>query len=57
MQAPIWNGEFGPVYQSAVDGTPDWEEVNSSRLEALKHQLEIYAKHDVSWSIWLWKGK
>jgi hypothetical protein len=44
------------VYQSADDGKPDWEEINDSRLEALKHQLEMYAKQNVSWSIWLWKG-
>lgn len=56
-QAPIWNGEFGPVYQSKDDGKPDWEEINVSRLEALKHQLEVYSKHHTSWSIWLWKGE
>jgi aryl-phospho-beta-D-glucosidase BglC (GH1 family) len=55
-QAPIWNGEFGPVYQSADDGKPDWQDINESRLAALKHQLEMYSEHNVSWSIWLWKG-
>jgi len=44
------------VYQSTDDGKPDCEEINDSRLEALKHQLEMYAKQNVSWSIWLWKG-
>jgi aryl-phospho-beta-D-glucosidase BglC (GH1 family) len=55
-QAPIWNGEFGPVYQSQND-SEEWEQVNESRLEALKHQLEVYARHNTSWSIWLWKGE
>lgn len=44
------------MYQSRHDGK-DWEQINASRLEALKHQLEVYAKHNTSWSIWLWKGK
>lgn len=44
------------MYQSRHDGR-DWEQINASRLEALKHQLEVYAKHNTSWSIWLWKGK
>ncbi|KAI9635318.1 glycoside hydrolase superfamily [Dioszegia hungarica] len=55
INAPIWNGEFGPVYQNAGDGKPDWEEINDSRLAALKHQLEMYSAVNVSWSIWLWK--
>lgn len=53
-QAPIWNGEFGPVYQNASD--PKADEINASRLAALKHQLELYRELSVSWSIWLWKG-
>ncbi|GHJ89172.1 hypothetical protein NliqN6_5574 [Naganishia liquefaciens] len=52
---PIWNGEFGPVYQNAEDGLADWEEINQRRYHVLKDQLEIYDKAKASWSIWLWK--
>ena len=52
---PIWNGEFGPVYQNAEDGLADWEEINQRRYHVLKDQLDIYDKAKASWSIWLWK--
>lgn len=55
-EAPIWNGEFGPVYQNAFDGKADWQEINDSRIAALSHQLELYSESNASWSIWLWKG-
>ena len=51
---PIWNGEFGPVYNNPSDGE-DWEEVNAQRYHMLETQLSIYARDNVSWSIWLWK--
>jgi hypothetical protein len=52
---PIWNGEFGPVYQNAEDGIADWQEINKSRYQVLEDQLTIYDKANASWSIWLWK--
>lgn len=52
---PIWNGEFGPVYQNAEDGLPDWQEINKRRYHVLEDQLELYDKAKASWSIWLWK--
>jgi len=55
IQLPIWNGEFGPVYQNADDGLEDWEKINTSRYHVLKTQLGIYAKNNTSWSIWLYK--
>ncbi|KAL7420963.1 Endo-1,4-beta-xylanase 5 [Cryptotrichosporon argae] len=51
---PVWNGEFGPVYANPTDG-PDWETVNEARYGVLQLQLDIYARTDTSWSIWLWK--
>jgi hypothetical protein len=45
---PIWVGEFGPVYT----GNP---EADAMRYQILKDQLEIYAYHQASWAIWLYK--
>lgn len=50
-------GEFGPVYQNAEDGIPNWEEINNDRFAMLETQLDIYAKVKASWSIWLYKGE
>ncbi|KAL2427073.1 Beta-xylosidase [Exophiala dermatitidis] len=51
---PIWNGEFGPVYAN-----PKWdqdaESVNQRRYDLLGEQLRIYDKHEIPWSIWLFK--
>jgi aryl-phospho-beta-D-glucosidase BglC (GH1 family) len=55
IKGPVWNGEFGPVYQQASDGIPDWEEINKTRYAVLECQLDIYAKSHTSWSIWLYK--
>lgn len=52
---PIWNGEFGPTYQNAEDGIPNWEEMNEARFKVLNDQLEIYDQAEASWSIWLYK--
>lgn len=55
-RVPIWNGEFGPVYQDPrKDG--DAEATNRKRFALLKEQLQIYREfdQDVSWSIWLYK--
>lgn len=57
LNGPIWVGEWGPVYQSADDGIADWEAKNAARIEVAKCQLNIFAKHDASWAIWLWKGQ
>ncbi|KAG7149258.1 Beta-xylosidase like protein [Verticillium longisporum] len=52
---PIWNGEFGPVYQNPrID--PDAAVTNAKRFALLKEQLSIYREcGGVSWSIWLYK--
>jgi hypothetical protein len=52
---PIWNGEWGPVYQSTNDGIPNWEHINETRYSVLKTQLDIYHEAKASWSIWLYK--
>ncbi|KAF8306785.1 endo-1,4-beta-glucanase [Clavulina sp. PMI_390] len=54
VKAPIWNGEFGPVYANASDGE-DWEEVNNARYHLLRDQLKVYKGDQISWSIWLYK--
>lgn len=51
---PVWNGEFGPVYDNPDDGE-DWEKTNEQRYAVLKAQLDIYAKVNASWSIWTYK--
>ncbi|KAL3426961.1 glucan -beta-glucosidase [Phlyctema vagabunda] len=48
-KVPIWNGEFGPVYESADEVT------NAKRYALLGEQLNMYAETNVSWSIWLYK--
>lgn len=57
LQGPIWVGEWGPVYQSAEDGIANWQDLNEARYEVAKCQLNIFAKHQASWAIWLWKGE
>ncbi|WWC90955.1 uncharacterized protein L201_005893 [Kwoniella dendrophila CBS 6074] len=54
-KSPIWIGEFGPVYQNAHDGIPNWEKVNDTRFDVLNLQLDIYDKARASWSIWVYK--
>ncbi|KAI3543271.1 glucan 1,3-beta-glucosidase [Colletotrichum abscissum] len=52
---PIWNGEWGPVYQNPKTD-PDAEATNEKRFALLKEQLAIYREFDgISWSIWLYK--
>lgn len=52
---PIWNGEFGPVYQDARTD-PQAEATNAKRFALLQEQLAIYRESGgVSWSIWLYK--
>jgi endoglucanase len=45
---PIWVGEFGPIYT----GDP---ERDAQRRQILEDQLEIFRRHDASWSIWTYK--
>ncbi|KAL2828187.1 putative cellulase [Aspergillus cavernicola] len=53
---PIWNGEFGPVYQDPErDGVETAKTANAGRLALLEQQLSIYRAEDISWSIWLYK--
>ncbi|KAK6906345.1 hypothetical protein I203_100330 [Kwoniella mangroviensis CBS 8507] len=54
-KGPVWVGEFGPVYQNAHDGFPNWDKINDSRFDVLNLQLDIYDKARASWSIWLYK--
>ena len=53
-KTPIWNGEFGPVYAN-----PKWDNdadsINQDRYSLLGYQLQIYGKHQIPWSIWLYK--
>jgi hypothetical protein len=51
---PIWNGEFGPVYADEHTD-PEAVKTNNARYHMLQDQLEIYARGQVSWSIWLYK--
>ncbi|KAL4787608.1 glycoside hydrolase superfamily [Aspergillus varians] len=53
---PIWNGEFGPVYQDPErDGVDAAKAANVGRIALLEEQLSIYRAEDISWSIWLYK--
>jgi hypothetical protein len=45
---PIMVGEFAPIY------TGD-EHVDEQRRQILADQLDIYRKHDVSWTSWMYK--
>ena len=52
--APIWNGEFGPVYANSK-WDADAEAINQDRYNLLGYQLEIYDKFQIPWTIWLYK--
>lgn len=52
---PIWNGEFGPVYQNERKEGAEGIKTNVKRFGLLQEQLSTYAETDVSWSIWLYK--
>lgn len=45
---PVWVGEFGPVYTG--DTARD-----EQCAQLLADQLEIYQRHEASWSIWTYK--
>jgi endoglucanase len=48
QQAPIWIGEFGPVYT----GIPEKDEM---RYQLLRDQLALYAELKASWCLWTYK--
>jgi aryl-phospho-beta-D-glucosidase BglC (GH1 family) len=53
---PIWNGEFGPVYQDPDrDGVEAAKAANAGRYTLLEQQLAMYREEGISWSIWLYK--
>ncbi|MBK8476110.1 MAG: glycoside hydrolase family 5 protein [Opitutaceae bacterium] len=47
-KAPIWVGEFGPLYT----GNPA---LDATRYQVLRDQLAYYRKYNASWCIWLYK--
>ncbi|KAH7353485.1 glycoside hydrolase superfamily [Plectosphaerella cucumerina] len=51
---PIWNGEFGPIYEKK-DYNPDFEEHNDERYNMLDKQMAIYTSESIAWSIWCYK--
>ncbi|ELR05896.1 hypothetical protein GMDG_07669 [Pseudogymnoascus destructans 20631-21] len=51
---PCWNGEFGPVY-SIHEKDEAAKKINEQRYNMLAEQLNIYDKHAIPWSIWLYK--
>lgn len=51
--SPLNSGEFGPVYEDP--STLNAAAINQARYNLLGAQLAIYAKHSISWSIWLYK--
>jgi hypothetical protein len=53
-KVPVWNGEFGPVYADPKHDE-DAEEINRERYNLLGAQLHVYDKHQIPWSIWLYK--
>jgi hypothetical protein len=46
--APIWVGEFGPVYTGN-------EERDRVRHRVLQDQLEIYERYGANWTVWTYK--
>lgn len=57
LQGPIWVGEFGPVYAFPQDGYDNWQEINDTRYDVAKSQIDIYANAKASWAIWMYKGE
>ncbi|KAF5232583.1 hypothetical protein FAUST_8615 [Fusarium austroamericanum] len=51
---PIWNGEFGPIYERK-EYNPDWEVQNEERYNMLDRQMAIYTSESIAWSIWSYK--
>ncbi|ETS84594.1 hypothetical protein PFICI_02619 [Pestalotiopsis fici W106-1] len=56
QNVPIWNGEWGPVYEDPLKiGVEAAATINAKRFALLKEQLNIYRDSSASWSIWLYK--
>ncbi|KAF7521915.1 hypothetical protein G7054_g12315 [Neopestalotiopsis clavispora] len=56
QNVPIWNGEWGPVYEDPRKiGADAAATINAKRFALLREQLNIYRDSDASWSIWLYK--
>ncbi|KAK9468844.1 glycoside hydrolase superfamily [Lipomyces arxii] len=56
LGVPVWNGEFGPVYESETKGDLVLaRQTNETRYNMLKAQLKIYKDNNISWSIWTYK--
>ncbi|CRK45799.1 hypothetical protein BN1723_001142 [Verticillium longisporum] len=51
---PVWNGEFGPIYERE-DFNPEWETHNNERYNMLDRQMAIYPSESIAWSIWCYK--
>ena len=60
-KCPIWNGEFGPIYEdegheaSSTAGNDSAKVINDERIALLGAQLRLYKSQQISWSIWLYK--
>ncbi|KAM5346310.1 hypothetical protein ACJ41O_009315 [Fusarium nematophilum] len=52
FKTAIWNGEFGPTWES---DDKDADEINACRANLLAEQIRIYEEIDMDWSIWLYK--
>jgi hypothetical protein len=46
--APVWIGEFGPLYT----GDP---EVDAMRYQVARDQIEVFDRHGAHWAIWTYK--
>ncbi|KAK9452702.1 glycoside hydrolase superfamily [Dipodascopsis uninucleata] len=51
---PIWNGEFGPIYERP-EYNEDYVVQNKERYDMLEKQLSIYSHEGIAWSIWAYK--
>jgi hypothetical protein len=55
MKTPVWNGEFGPLYDNPKY-EPDHETINAQRYALLGEQMKIYNDEaKLSWTICLYK--
>jgi hypothetical protein len=52
--APIWNGEFGPIYANPKYES-NAEAINQRRYGLLMEQMKIYDEAKIPWTIWLYK--
>jgi endoglucanase len=47
---PIWNGEFGPIYERP-ETNAEWEEQNEERYKMLDKQMSIYTAEGIGKSL------